>query len=100
MNKEFRKFLLALKHSARDLTPIVLVIAFFQIAILQQPFPDAAGLIIGMILVVLGLTLFIRGLEMGLFPIGESLAYEFARKGSLFWLLFFALALRLIHLNH
>jgi hypothetical protein len=46
-----------------------------------------------MLMVVLGLTLFIRGLEMGLFPVGESLAYDFARKGSLFWLLLFAFGL-------
>jgi hypothetical protein len=93
VNREFRNFLLALYRSALDLAPIVLVIAFFQIIIIQQPFPDAAGLIAGMMMVVLGLTLFIRGLEMALFPIGESLAYDFARKGSLFWLLFFAFSL-------
>lgn len=93
MNKELRNFLHALQRSARDLAPIVLVISFFQIAILQQPFPDAVGLISGMLLVVVGLTLFIRGLELGLFPIGESLAYDFARKGSLVWLLVFAFAL-------
>lgn len=93
MNKELRNFLHALQRSARDLAPIVLVISFFQIAILQQPFPDAVGLISGMLLVVIGLTLFIRGLELGLFPIGESLAYDFARKGSLVWLLVFAFAL-------
>ena len=93
MNREFRNFFFALNRSARDLAPMVLVIAFFQIGILQQSFPNVAELIIGMILVVLGLTLFLRGLEMGLFPIGELLAYEFARKGSLFWLLFFAFAL-------
>lgn len=93
MHIELRNFLIALQRSARDLLPIVLVIAFFQLAVLQQPFPKTADLIVGMILVVLGLTLFIRGLEMGLFPIGESLAYEFARKGSLFWLLAFAFAL-------
>jgi hypothetical protein len=93
VNREFRNFLIALSRSARDLAPIVFVIVFFQLAVLQQPFPDTAGLITGMILVVLGLTFFIRGLEMALFPIGESLAYDFARKGSLFWLLFFAFAL-------
>jgi hypothetical protein len=42
---------------------------------------------------VLGLTFFIHGLEQGLFPIGESMAQAFARKGSLFWLLTFAFAL-------
>lgn len=93
MNREIRHFLIVLRHSARDLLPIVVVIAFFQLAILQQPFPQTVDLIVGMLLVVLGLTLFIRGLEMGLFPIGESLAYDFARKGSLFWLLAFAFAL-------
>jgi hypothetical protein len=47
----------------------------------------------GCLLVVLGLTFFIRGLEQGLFPIGESIAYAFARKASLFWMLLFAFAL-------
>lgn len=93
MNRELRNFLIALRGSARDLLPIVVVIGFFQIVVLQQPIPDVSGLISGMLLVVLGLTLFVRGLEMGLFPIGESLAYDFARKGSLFWLLAFAFAL-------
>jgi len=43
--------------------------------------------------VVVGLALFVKGLEMGLFPIGESMAHAFARKGSLTWLLLFAAAL-------
>jgi len=93
VNKEFKNFLIALRHSARDLSPIVLVVVFFQLVILQQAFPDVMNLIVGMLLVVLGLTLFIRGLEMGLFPIGESLAYDFARKGSVVWLLVFAFLL-------
>ncbi len=44
-------------------------------------------------LTVLGLTFFVRGLELALFPLGESMAYAFARKGSLVWLLLFAFAL-------
>ena len=79
--------------SLRDLAPIVLVIAFFQIAVLQQPVPDFLGLVTGLLCVVAGLTFFIYGLEMGLFPIGESMAHAFARKGSVFWLLTFAFAL-------
>ncbi len=79
--------------SVRDLTPIILVIGFFQIVVLQQPIPNLGAMLFGTLMVVLGLTLFIRGLEMGLFPIGESMAYDFARKGSLFWLLAFAFAL-------
>ena len=60
---------------------------------LRQPFPDVADILVGLLLVVVGLTLFVRGLEMGLFPIGETMAEGFARKGSLFWLMVFAFCL-------
>jgi len=83
----------SLLDSLRDLAPIILVIAFFQLAVLQQPVPDLAGLLGGTLLVVFGLTFFIHGLEMGLFPIGETMAQAFAQKGSLFWLLLFAFTL-------
>lgn len=82
-----------LVDSLRDLAPIILVVGFFQIIVLQQPFPDLAGIVVGLLAVLLGLTLFIRGLEIGLFPIGESMAGAFATKGSLLWLLAFAFAL-------
>ena len=77
----------------RDLAPIILVIVFFQTFVLEQPFPDLESVLLGLVLVMIGLALFIQGLEMGLFPLGESMAGAFARKGSLFWLLAFAFAL-------
>ncbi len=77
----------------RDLAPIVLVVAFFQIVVLQQPFPNLEATLVGLVMVLLGLSLFLKGLEMALFPIGEALAGAFARKGSLFWLLVFAFGL-------
>lgn len=70
-----------------------MVVLFFQIAVIQQPLPDVLRLILGTLLVVFGLTFFVQGLEQGLFPIGENMAYAFARKGSLLWLLIFAFAL-------
>ncbi len=82
-----------LKRAATDLLPIVLVIAFFQVLVLKQPLPQMGEVLFGALLVVTGLTLFVEGLEMGLFPIGESMAHALARKGSLFWLLCFAFAL-------
>ena len=93
MSKQLQQFLRSLVDSVRDLAPIVVVIAFFQLAVLQQPIPNLGEILVGVVLVVLGLTFFIRGLEMGLFPIGERMAYAFARKGSLFWILAFAFAL-------
>ena len=79
--------------SVRDLAPIILVIAFFQVVVLQQPFPNLLNVVVGLVCVVIGLALFIQGLETGLFPIGEVLAQGFARKGSLVALLAFAFCL-------
>ena len=77
----------------RDLAPIVLIVAFFQLIVLRQPVDNLAEIAIGFLFVLIGLAIFIRGLEMALFPLGEALADAFARKGSLIWLLLFAFAL-------
>jgi len=84
-----RKFLEAL----RDLAPIILVIAVFQVAVLQKPLPNLFQMCVGSLLVVSGLAFFVLGLEMGLFPLGEAMAEAFARKGSLTWLLIFGFGL-------
>ena len=93
MTQTLKKLLVAMLGSMRDLLPIVLVIIFFQFFVLQQPLPNIGQILLGVLFVVLGLTFFIHGLEQGLFPIGESMATAFARKGSLFWLIAFAFAL-------
>lgn len=93
MKNQLQKIILPLWKSTRDLLPIIVVIAFFQIVVLQKPIPNMGQLLVGTALVVLGLSLFIKGLEIGLFPIGESMAYAFARKGSVIWLLIFAFLL-------
>ena len=82
-----------LRDSVRDLAPIILVIAAFQVLVLRQPIPDFLDLLVGCACVVVGLALFVRGLEAGLFPIGSMLADGLARKGSLPWLLVFAFGL-------
>jgi len=93
LKQSFYLFLSALVGSLRDLLPIILVIAFFQLFVLQQSPDNILQIIIGLVFVVLGLTFFIFGLELGLFPIGESMAHAFANKGSAFWLLTFAFCL-------
>lgn len=75
------------------MAPIILVIGFFQLVVLQRPIPNLLDIAVGLIMVVIGLTLFIHGLKTSLFPLGDSMAHDFARKGSLFWLLVFAFAL-------
>ena len=80
-------------ESVRDLAPIVIVIGFFQLFILKQPIEGGWEIASGALMVLVGLTMFIYGLELALFPIGESLAFGLAKKGSVFWLLIFAFLL-------
>lgn len=93
MKQQFKAFIAALGGSLRDVLPIIVVIGFFQLVVLRQSLPHLGQLLGGALLVLLGLTLFVRGLELGLFPLGEDMAYAFARKGSVFWLLAFSFAL-------
>lgn len=80
-------------ESAMALLPIVLVIGFFQLLVLRQPIPQLGQMVWGTTLVLVGLALFVRGLQMALFPIGEEMAHNFVRKGNLWWLLIFAFTL-------
>ncbi len=82
-----------MKLALLDLIPIIVVVVFFQIIVIQQPFPNLGDVIFGTLLVVIGLMMFIEGLEISLFPIGETLAYALAKKGSLFWLMIFSFSL-------
>jgi len=85
-----KSFLTLLKESFRDLMPIILVILFFQLAIIQT-IPDGwMATSIGLTIVGVGLAVFLLGLEVAIFPVGESLASDFAHKGSTFWILIFA----------
>ncbi len=83
-------FIKLLKESFRDLMPIILVIMFFQLAIIQTIPPNWLGTAIGLFIVAIGLAVFLLGLEVGIFPVGEKLASDFAHKGSTFWIVLFA----------
>lgn len=87
------QLLKALFNSLKDLIPIILVVCFFEIFVLQQAPENLFSILIGLVFIVVGLTFFVFGLEMGLFPIGESLAQALARKGSVFWLVVFSFSL-------
>ena len=90
MKESIKIFSKDLKNSFQDLLPIIIVVAFFQTFIIQTMPENLGSIIIGLTIVAVGLALFIRGLELGIFPVGENLAIDFAKKGSVFWLLLFA----------
>ena len=87
------QFLRTLRQSFQDLLPIILVIAFFQLVVLKQGVPQFGQILSGGLMVLVGLTLFIQGLQMALFPLGEDMAYSFVKKGNLWLLLLFAFTL-------
>jgi hypothetical protein len=89
----FLQFFKSLRQSFQDLLPIILVIGFFQLVVLRQPVPQFGQILAGGLMVLAGLSLFVQGLQMALFPLGEEMAYSFVRKGNLWLLLLFAFTL-------
>lgn len=59
-----------------DVLPIVVLIVFFQFVIIRKPIPQIRRVVLGGVYVVLGLVLFLMGLEKALFPIGEMMASQ------------------------
>jgi uncharacterized membrane protein (DUF2068 family) len=87
------QFFRSLRQSFQDLLPIILVITFFQLVVLRQPVPQLGQIVGGGLMVLIGLSLFVQGLQMALFPLGEEMAYSFVKKGNLWFLLLFAFTL-------
>ncbi len=69
-------FLNTLFSTFLDVLPIILLIAFFQLVVLRQPIPHLKRVVVGGIYVILGLALFLLGLEKALFPLGEIMATQ------------------------
>jgi len=83
----------ALLATLRDMAPILATIALFQGLVLGVWPDDPVGLLAGLLAILIGLTLLVRGLERSLFPIGEALAEAMARRGHPALLMGFAFAL-------
>ena len=77
----------------RDLSPVVVVVLFFQVVILQQPVAKLFPLVEGTLFVIAGLVLLVYGLDLALFPLGETLANALARRGSVALLVVFSFLL-------
>ena len=78
MNEVTRHILEGLAATTRDVLPVILVIAFFQFVYFRQPLNNPGRVLPGLVLVVLGLYLFVEGLSIGLFPLGETMARQFS----------------------
>lgn len=70
-------FLDVFVETVRDVLPIVTILVFFQFAILRRPLANPKRLYTGFAYVLLGLVLFLIGLEQALFPVGRLMAEQF-----------------------
>ncbi|AGA33527.1 protein of unknown function DUF1538 [Thioalkalivibrio nitratireducens DSM 14787] len=90
---EFGELARGVLKSGRNLLPVIAVVALFQAVVLREIPEGVLPVIAGLALVAVGIGLFLRGLELSVFPVGRSLANAFAEKGSLPWLLAFGFCL-------
>jgi hypothetical protein len=77
----------------RDVLPIILVILFFQYAVIRKPLPYVRRVIMGFAMVIMGLYAFVIGLKLGLFPLGRSMAEQLISLDTLIFVYLFALAI-------
>ncbi|MBQ0778548.1 MAG: DUF1538 domain-containing protein [Pseudomonas sp.] len=77
----------------RDVLPIILVIVFFQYAVIRKPIPYVRRVVLGFAMVILGLYAFVVGLKLGLFPVGRSMAEQLIGLDTLLWVYLFAFAI-------
>ncbi len=70
------EFLRTLLDTLRDVAPIVIIIAVFQFMVIRRPIPNMGQVLVGFVYVVIGLALFLLGLERALFPLGRVMAMQ------------------------
>ena len=75
----FKEIAITFLNTVRDVAPIVLLIAIFQVFIIKRSIPNLKKVILGVVLVIFGLTFFLIGLEQALFPVGEMMAKQLSK---------------------
>lgn len=66
-----------------DIVPILVLVLFFQFVVLRRPIPQARRVVLGSVYVLLGLALFLVGLEKALFPLGRMMANQLSEPAFL-----------------
>ena len=70
--------------TCRDVFPVLALIVGFQYIILRQPIPHLLQVLVGFGCVLIGLTLFLVGLEKALFPLGKIMAKQLSAPEFVF----------------
>jgi len=71
------QMLAVLLSTLRDVMPIAVILTVFQVFVIRRAVPNLGQVLAGFVYVVIGLTLFLIGLELALFPVGRTMAGQF-----------------------
>ena len=77
-------FFFELGTTLKDVAPIAFVLVFFQLFVLRRRVANLPHLLIGFGFVIIGMTLFLQGLEQALFPLGKLMAQQLTNPDFLF----------------
>jgi hypothetical protein len=69
-------FLQVLGETLRDVLPLAAVLTAFQLFVLRRSLPNPRRLLLGVSYVLVGLVLFLMGLELAIFPVGKAMAAQ------------------------
>lgn len=64
-----------------DVLPIGAILVGFQVCVLRRPIPNLRRTLVGFVYVLIGLALFLEGLEAALFPLGRVMAQQLTDPG-------------------
>ncbi|MBT3260103.1 MAG: DUF1538 domain-containing protein [Deltaproteobacteria bacterium] len=70
--------------TVRDVFPVLALLMFFQLVVLRKPIPNWKRVVVGFVFVLVGLALFLDGLETALFPIGKIMAKQLSSPEFVF----------------
>ncbi|MGX2041201.1 DUF1538 domain-containing protein [Methylocaldum sp. MU1018] len=65
-----------LLETLRAVTPIIGILVLFQLLVIRKPLPHPGRILAGFVYVLLGIALFLVGLKIALFPIGNLMAQQ------------------------
>lgn len=78
-----------LGEGLRSVAPVIGILLIFHLLILRQPLENWREIAVGLVLTVIGLVIFLKGLEVGLTPLGEAASEALAQRRSLLLILAF-----------
>lgn len=73
-----------LLNTLKDVIPIAVIIFGFQLLVIRRAIPNLKKVLIGFTYVLIGLVLFLQGLEQALFPLGKLMATQLTAPEFLF----------------